>query len=263
MIKRELHIFLTAVMFYTRIPCPSWVDHNPDYIGKSSKYLPIVGWIVGAVYATTILIFLNVFSPFVTLMVALTVSVLLTGAFHEDGFADVCDGFGGGWTRVRILAIMKDSRVGTFGLIGLISLIGIKIFITSDLLSALDDELTFFLTIASSHTLSRMAAISVVFFQSYARDEADQSKAKPVATGVSTLDFTLALLFSAFPFSFFVAYTGLQFLLIIPVMFLLTVYLMYYFKKWIGGYTGDCLGATQQLNEVVFLLATYAIWKFI
>jgi adenosylcobinamide-GDP ribazoletransferase len=263
MIKQEIHIFLTAVMFYSRIPCPSWVDHNPTYISRSTKYLPVIGWIVGVVYACAILIFLKVFSPLISLFGALAVSVLLTGAFHEDGFADVCDGFGGGWTKEKILGIMKDSRVGTYGVVGLFLLLGTKIFITLDLLSALDNELTFALTIISSHTLSRMTAISVIFFQSYARDETDQSKAKPVATGVNKSDFMLALLFSALPFSFLILYTDLWYLLIIIVLLAMTSYLMRYFKKWIGGYTGDCLGATQQVNEVIFLLTTYAVWKFI
>lgn len=263
MIKQEIHIFLTAVMFYSRIPCPSWVDHNPTYIRRSTKYLPLIGWIVGAVYACAILIFLKVFSPLISLFGALAVSVLLTGAFHEDGFADVCDGFGGGWTKEKILGIMKDSRVGTYGVVGLFLLLGTKIFITLDLLSALDNQLIFALTIISSHTLSRMTAISVIFFQSYARDETDQSKAKPVATGVNKSDFMLALLFSALPFSFLILYTDLWYLLIIIVLLAMTSYLMRYFKKWIGGYTGDCLGATQQVNEVIFLLTTYAVWKFI
>jgi len=119
MIKREIHIFLTSIMFYTRIPCPRWVDHSPDYLNQATRYFPLVGWIVGGVYAGSIVVLTMFFSPLISIILGLAISVLMTGAFHEDGFTDMCDGFGGGWTREKILLIMKDSRVGTFGLVGL------------------------------------------------------------------------------------------------------------------------------------------------
>lgn len=263
MIKREVHIFLTAIMFYTRIPCPIWVDHRPDYINASTRYFPVVGWMVGSVYSGVILLLMPLFSPVVTVLIALVVSVLLTGAFHEDGFADMCDGFGGGWTKEKILAIMKDSRIGTYGVVGLILLLSVKVLITIDLIYSLDNNLIFVLAIISSHSLSRMMGVMVIFFQPYARDENDQSKAKPVASGINKLDLSAAALLALVPFVILIIVTKNSLALSLLPMILAAACLMRYFKKWIGGYTGDCLGAVQQVSEVVFLLSLFIAWKFI
>ncbi len=260
--KRELHIFLTAVMFYTRIPCPKWVDHNPDYISLATRYFPVMGWIVGGVYAGVIILSMYLFSPFISILLGLVSSVLLTGAFHEDGFADVCDGFGGGWTKERILLIMKDSRVGTYGVVGVILIFGLKIASTNSLLNSFFDPFIFISLIISSHSLSRMMTVLVIYFQQYAREDQD-TKAKPVATGISTNNLLISFILGLFPFFIFLFQTNLLFSVALMPMLLITLYLMHYFKKWIGGYTGDCLGATQQINEVVFLLSLLAAWKFI
>lgn len=259
--KKELHIFLTAVMFYTRIPCPRWVDHNPQYINLCTRYFPLIGWIVGGIYAASILISAYLLPPAICVLLGMGISVLLTGAFHEDGFADVCDGFGGGWTKEKILVIMKDSRVGTYGLVGIALLFGVKFSSTFELM--LTNNLIFFVLLTiSSHAVSRMMAVIIIYFQPYARED-DQSKAKPLAAGIRFTDFIIALVFGLMPFIIFVIQTNLLFGLAILPLVLITLYLAQYFNKWIGGYTGDCLGATQQVNEVMFLLSVLAIWKFI
>src|SRR5690348_17261176 len=106
--KRELQIFFTAVMYYTRIPVPPSTTHEPEFLSLATRYVPVIGWIVGGVYSAVIVVAMMVFPVWVSILLGLAASVLLTGAFHEDGFADVCDGFGGGWTREKILLIMKD-----------------------------------------------------------------------------------------------------------------------------------------------------------
>lgn len=124
--KEQFKVFLTAVMFYTRIPCPTWVDHSAEYINKSTRYFPLIGWIVGGFFGVSLFV-LNIFFDLqIALVLAIVFSVLLTGAFHEDGFADVCDGFGGGWTKDKILTIMKDSSIGVYGAIGLIGILATK-----------------------------------------------------------------------------------------------------------------------------------------
>lgn len=262
MIKREVHIFLTAVMFYTRIPCPRWVDHNPDYISLSTRYLPLIGWIVGIVYAGSIAALITIFSPLVSVVIGLVISVLLTGAFHEDGFADMCDGFGGAWIKEKILVIMKDSRVGTYGVVGLLLLFTLKLAATYELAASMD-KLTFVLMIITSHTLSRAMPVIVIRSLSYARDDSDQAKAKPVATGITSGNLIIAMVIALIPLIGLLFYSSPFLGLSVIPMLILTLYLMWYFKKWIGGYTGDCLGAVQQLSEVVFLLSVSAIWKFI
>ena len=124
--KKELRIFFTALMFYTRIPCPGWVDHSEDYLNKATRYFPLIGWLIGLAMALVIYGSLFILPISVCVILALAVSVLMTGAFHEDGFGDVCDGFGGGWTKSQILEIMKDSRVGTYSVVGFILLFALK-----------------------------------------------------------------------------------------------------------------------------------------
>ncbi len=110
--KREIHVFFTALMFYTRIPCPKWVGHEPEYLNQSIRYFPLIGWIVGGVNGLVFYFLATYFSVPVAVIVSLIVSVLITGAFHEDGFADTCDAFGGGWTKKKNLEIGKTSGRG-------------------------------------------------------------------------------------------------------------------------------------------------------
>ncbi|MEX2233750.1 MAG: adenosylcobinamide-GDP ribazoletransferase [Cyclobacteriaceae bacterium] len=261
--KRELTIFLTAVMFYTRIPCPKWIDHDPTYISLATRYIPLIGWIIGSIYAMAIVLLSQIVPVSLSVMLALCISILLTGAFHEDGFADVCDGFGGGWSKEKILLIMKDSRIGTYGVVGVLMILGIKVLATYELSTNTVDVINLFLIIVSSHTLSRMMAVVVIRFQKYAREEGDASKAKPVASGINGPSFVIALLIAVLPLFLLVIRTQVLWISALVPMFAMTIYLMRYFKRWIGGYTGDCLGAVQQVNEVVFLLGSVVIWKFI
>jgi len=124
--KNQLKIFLTALSFYTRVPVGPIKGWTDVMLNKSTRYFPIIGWIVGGVGALFFWL-LSFFLPLsVSLALSMVATVLFTGAFHEDGFADFCDGFGGGYTPERILEIMKDSRIGTYGTVGLLSVLGIK-----------------------------------------------------------------------------------------------------------------------------------------
>ncbi|MEM9897398.1 MAG: adenosylcobinamide-GDP ribazoletransferase [Bacteroidota bacterium] len=260
--KEELKIFFTAIMFYTRIPCPSWVDHSPEYINKSVRYFPAVGWVVGAVSGLFFLLGNWLIGPFFAALLFIAVSVWVTGAFHEDGFADVCDGFGGGWTKAQVLTIMKDSRVGTYAVAGLILLIMMKVSLLIEL-SRLEQGVFLLLILMNGHTISRMIAATVIFTHDYVRED-EQSKAKPVAKSYSRVNVFLVLILGLIP-TFAIAYfTSFWWWCLIPLpLYLVKVLLAHFFKKKIGGYTGDCLGATQQVVEVVYYLVVIAIWKFI
>lgn len=250
--RQQLHIFLTAVMFYTRIPVPRWVDHNPEYLNKATIYFPIIGWMVGG-YTALIYFLCQLFLPVeLSILLSFAAGIWMTGAFHEDGFADVCDGFGGGWTKEKILTIMKDSRVGAFGAIGMIVLFMVKFFA----LKALVSDLKIVPILIIAHTLSRYTALTFIFTHEYVREN-DDSKAKPVAKKLGMKELIIATLFGQLPLLFFYPQWSV-FLVLIPLL-LLKQYLAWYFKKWIGGYTGDCLGATQQLAEVVIYLF-FIIW---
>lgn len=260
---KEIKIFFTAVMFYTRIPCPSWVDHSEEYLNRATKYFPLIGWIVGIGAALVLIGAQYIFSPIPSLILSLAASVLITGAFHEDGFADVCDGFGGGWTKEKILDIMKDSRVGTFAVVGLLLLFLFKIFVLHDILFSGPFDLVFTVFVfAGVHALSRFIASTFVLTHEYVREN-DLSKAKPIAKSYRAADATLASVFAITPLVLLSLYFQKPWAMAVVIPGYMTkMWLGRYFKKWIGGYTGDCLGATQQITEVVLYASILIVWKF-
>ncbi|KLT70856.1 adenosylcobinamide-GDP ribazoletransferase [Flavobacterium sp. ABG] len=264
--KKELHIFFTALLFYTRIPCPKNIDHNPDYLNKATRYFPLIGWIVGSISFLAFYVFSLFLSVETAVILAFIASILTTGAFHEDGFADVCDGFGGGWTKEKILLIMKDSAIGAYGAIGLVLLFLLKFKLLSEsiaLFQIQDSTALFqiFLLFVSAHALSRLAAISIIFTHEYSRDDAS-SKSKPIAKSNTWKEILGSFFFGLVPL-LALSYFKYQILLVLIPVFLTRYFLARYFQKWIDGYTGDCLGATQQVCEVVYYLALLFLWKFI
>ncbi|MEM6262470.1 MAG: adenosylcobinamide-GDP ribazoletransferase [Bacteroidota bacterium] len=255
--RTEIRIFFTALMFYTRIPCPSWVDHSEEYINKATRYFPLIGWIVGGGAALTIYACSFMFPAPICVVLSLVASVLLTGAFHEDGFADVCDGFGGGWSKTQILSIMKDSRVGTYAVAGLVLLFALKIF---TLVALVQLDLWFCLkALVLAHVLSRWSAATIIYTHDYSREDGT-SKIKPIAKKLTASNLLIGSIWVIPCLIWFQSWW--IFLVFIPI-YAMKMYLARYFQKWIDGYTGDCLGATQQINEMVTLLFCLGLWKFI
>ncbi|WP_310397779.1 adenosylcobinamide-GDP ribazoletransferase [Hymenobacter sp.] len=259
--RHHLRLFLTAVQFYTRLPVPAWVGHSDELLNKATVYFPVVGWLVGgaaaAAYAGGRLLFRH---DDVALLLSLVASVLLTGAFHEDGFADTCDGFGGGWTRLKILAIMKDSRLGTYGAVGLGLLLALKLAALRGLPPAGIGA-----ALLVAHPLSRATALTCIFTHEYARDNED-SKAKPVAKKISRAELAAGLLLGGLPLLGYAAWARCPALLLVLVPLAgAKTGLARYFQRWLGGYTGDCLGAIQQVAEgVIYLfLLILTAWSFI
>ncbi|MEQ1796305.1 MAG: adenosylcobinamide-GDP ribazoletransferase [Lacibacter sp.] len=252
--KKQVDLFFTALMFYTRIPCPKWVTHDADYLNKATRYFPLIGWIVGGLCALTFYGAEYLFNIPVALLLSMIAGVLITGAFHEDGFADVCDGFGGGWTKQKILDIMKDSRVGAYGVIATILLLLLKY---TSLLSITTYDL--WIVLLAAHSFSRLCAVLVVATSQYVREN-DDAKAKPLAKSITVNEILPAIFFGAAPL---VLFQRIDILLVLILPLLGTFFLRRYFHQWIGGYTGDCLGATQQVTELLFYLNIIIVWKFI
>ncbi len=249
-------------MFYTRIPCPKNITHHPDYLNKATRYFPFIGWIVGSISFLAYFLFAQFLSTEIAVILAIIASILTTGAFHEDGFADVCDGFGGGWAKEKILMIMKDSAIGAYGAIGLVLLFLLKFKLLSESVSLFTNNiLLVFLLFISAHSLSRLAAISIIFTHQYSREDAS-SKSKPIAKQYTWKEVFGSFFFGLVPLIVF-SYFDLKFLLAVIPVFITRYFLARYFQKWIDGYTGDCLGATQQVCEVVFYLSILFLWKFI
>lgn len=260
--KEQVRIFFTALMFYTRLPCPSWVDHSSEYVNKSIRYFSLIGWLVGAIAGGSFLLGSWLISPMFGIILSFAISALTTGAFHEDGFADVCDGFGGGWTKEKILMIMKDSRIGAYGVVGLVLIYLMKVSLLLEIVT-LGNEFWLVLMFISAHAISRFMASTIVFTHKYVRDT-DDSKAGLIAQQTSKTNLVLSAIFGLPPI-LFLSYLSRNYLIlaIIPLLYLIKMWLARYFTKWIGGYTGDCLGATQQVIEVAFYLLLILAWKFI
>lgn len=262
--KTEIRIFFTALMFYTRLPCPKWVGHHPEYMKKGMRYFPLIGWITGGIAAVVLAVGMIIFSLPVAVLFSMVASVLVTGAFHEDGFADVCDGFGGGWTREQILDIMKDSRIGAYGALGILLIVLLKLFLTVEMIQFFPaDWVVISLLLVSSHALSRFFSAVVSTTHEYVRPAGD-SKVKPAVDSRKTGTLLIGSVFGLFPvFALvFILQSPVLLLVFIPLI-LSTIWLGWFFNKRIGGYTGDCLGTVQQVTEVVFLASVTGIWKFI
>lgn len=252
-VKKEIHYFLTAILFFTRIPCPKWVGHSSEMLNKSNRYFSLVGIVVGSISALVFYGSSFIFSSDISIIISMLASIYVTGAFHEDGFADVCDGFGGGWTKEKILTIMKDSRLGTFGVVGLIGILSLKFLSLQQLLNQ-----QIILIIISGHSISRFIATILLYTHEYVRD-IDSSKIKPTTTQMTTKSLIISAFFGVLPLVFFKKIE--LFLVLIPLLFIYW-YSGKFFKKWIGGQTGDCAGALQQMAEIVFYLSLISIWKF-
>ena len=265
--KKEWKIFLTGLMFLTRLPVPKNIDHSEEYLQRSPKYFPLIGGIVAFISFAAFFIFHKYVAADVGLLALIISSILATGAFHEDGFADTCDAFGGGWTKEKILAIMKDSRLGTYGEAGLVLTLAAKFLLLKELINAFSFSSTnewqlyfnFCMMLIAAHAVSRL--MSVLVIQSYQYVTADDgSKSKPLASKkLSVGELNVAILSAMLPFIFLPHHFLISLVFIVPSTFLLANY----FKKWIGGYTGDCLGAIQQVTEIIFYLSALLIWKYI
>jgi adenosylcobinamide-GDP ribazoletransferase len=260
--KKEIQIVLTAFLFYTRINISRFVIYEEENLSKCTKYLPVVGWLVGGFSALVYTLCIQALSPAVAVILSILISVLITGAFHEDGLADSCDGFGGGWTKDRILTIMKDSRIGTYGTVSLIILFGLKIALLIDVYVLLNDSIYIILFTISAHSVSRYVASTFIYTHKYTRDNVT-SKVKPVAENSNVLMLIVGGVLAFIPF-LILAYLTANYLLLLAIipMYVSKLFLGRFFNKWIDGYTGDTLGATQQITELVFYISILILWKF-
>jgi len=249
MIRRELEYFLGAVRFFTRLPVPAWVGHSAEALNGSARWFPAVGLVVGGIAALVYLAALQLWPQPVAVLLAMAATLYATGAFHEDGLSDAADGLGGGWDKLRILEIMKDSRVGSYGVVALwLGLTGKFV-----LLAALDPALVPWALLAG-HALSRWCATLLLATMDYVREDL-LAKAKPLATRLSPAALLVATVCAAAPLA------GLpwsQVLAGLLLALMATGWLAAKFRRWLGGYTGDCLGATQQVAEIAFYLGLLA-----
>ncbi len=254
--QREKHLLYTALMFYTRIPVPADTPYSPELLNQSRKYFTTIGLIIGVIGITTFALSNTLLPPAVAVLLSMIACVLATGAFHEDGFADSCDALGGGWQPEQILTIMKDSRIGTYGTVGLIAVLGLKYAL---LLSLLDyGLLSWCLCVIAAHSVSRLHSSRLIKHYDYVQD-IDKSKVKPIAdaplTGSSE---RFSMMVGLVPCGALLFQSALTVAVALLFTWWLSERFMAYCQKRVGGYTGDILGAVQQITEVGFLIACLA-----
>ncbi len=256
-----LRHYLLAVQFFTRIPVTGrlaqWVGYSPAMLRASAAHFPGVGVLVGAVVALFTLGLLralpaSAFAPLLAAALGTVLSVLITGGFHEDGLADVADGLGGSSERERALVIMKDSRVGAFGAMALVLALLTKVALLA-LLGSVDAGLMV-VTLFAAHVCSRTWPLLLIRWMPHVGDAAG-SKSKPLADQISNASLAVAGVWFAGAAALVAWLTeGVAWWAPLLASGLALAWMGRLFWRRLQGFTGDCLGATQQVCELAFYL---------
>ncbi|MDX1432193.1 MAG: adenosylcobinamide-GDP ribazoletransferase [Gammaproteobacteria bacterium] len=248
---------VAALEFYTRIPRPPGIAFHPSDARHAAAFAPLAGWIVAAVSALVYAIAAGALPAVPAVVLALAAGVLLTGALHEDGFADTCDAFGARADRERTLAILKDPRCGAYAVTGLALLVVAKVAALAFVAEA-RGAFAVVVTLLAAHSFSRFAAVSAMHGRAYARSGDSSARAGDFATSPGGRDLAIAALLGSAPLLLFpIADLGWAMLCVLPAALAL-IWLTSIFDRRIGGYTGDCLGAVQQSVEVIVLMSACA-----
>jgi adenosylcobinamide-GDP ribazoletransferase len=246
--------FLNALRFMTIVPVPSSETAiAPDWLSRCARYFPVVGIGVGLVSAVALLLADRIWSPVVASLLAVAASILVTGALHEDGLADTADGLGGGSSVEKRLAIMKDSRIGTYGTLALAFSLSLRVAALADMPSW-----TAAAALIPAHAAARITPAFVMNALPYAGDTAAM-KVSYVDASVSAHDRRFALvvvLCALLPLAFISILSLISGLLLGAA---LAAAVTYWARQQINGYTGDVLGAIEQMFEIGFLLGVAAV----
>jgi adenosylcobinamide-GDP ribazoletransferase len=250
----ELRLMLLAVQFLTRVPVPAWVGYRDEWLHQCARHFSLIGLLVGAA-AALVLLGASVLWPWpLAVLLSMVATLVLTGAFHEDGLADTFDALGGAVSREKALAIMKDSRLGTYGTVALVAVLALK----AASLTALGAQAAAALLLA--HTVSRALPVALIRWLPYAGD-ADAAKAKPLSTQVSIAGVIVAMSWVVAIAAVLVGVRALgatAVLLSLAAAALVALMMARWLRRRLGGFTGDTLGATQQLGELAIYLALIA-----
>jgi adenosylcobinamide-GDP ribazoletransferase len=255
-LRYQLELFFTALGFFTRLPVPAWVPWSPERLNHAARYFPLVGWLVGGIGAASYFALAQSLPATLAVLISMAVTIRATGAFHEDGWADACDGLGGGWDKTQALTIMKDSRIGSYGTVGLVLMLLAKAAALIELAGAGDMTVVGALLVA--HPLSRLASTSLIHTMEYVRED-ESSKSKPLARRLSAAELAIAALFGLVPLALLAPLEAATALL---ATLAATAWAARIFLRRLGGYTGDCLGAAQQGSELACYVGILVAWNF-
>ncbi len=249
-LRHEVSVFLLALQFMTRLPLPRDIGFTQERFASAVRYYPLVGFVVGVIAALAYWVGTSIFNPELGVLLSMAATLLVTGAFHEDGLADTFDSVGGR-DQAHALAIMKDSRIGTYGTAALVMVLAIKAVALGSL-----PAVAVVLVLTTAHTLSRLSSVLVIASSTYAREE---GTGKPTAEGIDAGGLIVALL------------TGVAALLVIAIGFSVLaagcavlglaaghIFIRFLFERRLGGYTGDTLGSVQQVSEIGIYLGLLA-----
>lgn len=247
--RRQFSLLLCAVQFLTRLPVPALACFQADWINRSARYFPLAGQLTGLLSAAALLLAAQFWSAWIAAALGLLTATLITGALHEDGLADTADGFGGGRDPAHRLAIMKDSSVGTYGVL----VLGFCTLLKLASLAALSPWLAACSLIAA-HGVARAATVIVMHMLPYAGDPAS-AKISIENLPPTRTEMWIAMLLACWPL-LLLHYSNA--LLALALCTILTLALARAANRLIGGQRGDVLGAVEQLCETGFLLGCAA-----
>lgn len=243
--------FFIAIQFLTRLSVPRSLNSSETDIGKAAALFPLVGVMVGGGAALMFLGLKRILPLPASVFCAIVFAAFITNGFHEDGLADSFDGFGGGWTKDRVLEIMRDSRIGAYGTLALIFVILGKFVFLSSLPAG---QIWRWLIVA--HTAARWTILPLCAWLPYARAE---GQGKLLAKQVGVLEITIGTLTLLLVFILLPWQAALAALLVTPLVTLLSGL---YFRARLQGITGDCLGAANQLTEAGLYLTAVILLRF-
>jgi adenosylcobinamide-GDP ribazoletransferase len=253
-LRTQARAFAAAFTFMTRLPLGPLAAHDLTDLPASAVYFPVVGLVValvgGAVYTGA----RSIWSAPIAVLLSMCATVLATGAFHEDALADAFDGFGGGWSREQVLAIMKDSRVGSYALVGVSLVLALK-FAALYALAASPASIGVVRALIAAHVVGRWSSVLLIRHCPYVRPASEgerPSAGRPFVAGVTPGRFIAATALTLIILNVAVGWSA-----IVPLVISIAVTALagWYFARRIGGITGDALGAANQIVELAVYLA--------
>jgi adenosylcobinamide-GDP ribazoletransferase len=242
MVRQEAAYGLTAIQFLTRLRVPHLHNFERSWLDRSVAYFPLVGMIVAGISSLVLVVAAIIWPNPIPALLAVCAGVLVTGALHEDGLADSADGLAGGHTPAQRLAIMRDSRIGTFGAIAVMFALGLKVACLG-MLTPFDGVCALF----AAHMGARAACVVAAAFTPYVGDT--EGKTGPLDVRGRRLAFAVVVGLAGF--------LGLPFMPALAALLIAGFAAVCFLRvaaSALGGHNGDVLGATEQIFEVVVLL---------
>ena len=245
-IVRDLHL---AAVFLMRIPLPELSPDGVRPLSQAAWSFPVIGLGVGAAGGVALMAGFNLgLHPLLCALMALAVQTFMTGALHEDGLADVADGFGGGQTSRDKLHIMRDSRIGSYGVLALVFSVALR----GAALSGMAGAGIAALALIVSGALSRSTVVMVMAFMSPARADGLGSSAGKAALKAVVIAFVISIIVAHFIFEALVWP-------VLAVALIAATLVAWMARRQVGGFTGDVLGTVQQVSEIAILVALASV----